>query len=298
MTPPRKVPKTQEEADKFEKQRLRNREYYKKNREKRANARERRRREAKERRAAIRKNPTVSINPTIASIGGYFAGDGCVHSDSRQLSVFSETLAVLSAFKEALGGSVRKCNYKNGFLWTARGNVHAIHAARLLLPVSLNKQEQLNCMIKSYEMGEKGSDRQDQLSEMKTREPLCGDISTEGVAGFFSADGYAGRRIHQPYVVFGQKFRAVLDSIAAKFPGGSEIKAYNPTCNGNKTDKNGEKYRAFQLTYSGEPCRKLLQQIEPYILVERKREIVQLLLTINSSNSEIIRAKIDSLNKK
>ncbi len=318
MAPPRKIPTNQTEAARLEKQRERNRARYRRNRNeilarnkvthaknrdkylkrKNENARLRTRREAKERRTALRKEPTIGINPTIEALGGFFSGDGCAHSDSRRLSFFSETLEVAKAFEAVLGGSVRKAKRQPGYIWTAQGEA-AIHAARQLVRYAPTKQDQIEHMLNVFDKGLPARFQKEEMEKMKHVEPtLRMPLTPAIVAGFFSADGFAGRRVHQPYVVFGQKYRAILDAIAALFPGGSEVKPYNPSCNGCKTNKDGNAFEAYQLTYSGDAARHILEKMEPFIVVERKREIARLLLSMNKENSDEIRKEIDRLNVK
>lgn len=315
MAPAKKKPKDEEEARALERRRKRYREYYRRRREQildnnrkyhqrnKENINERRKlngKQQREREKELRKiarampvgTPVVlPAEPTLASVAGFISGDGCIH-DNNTVSAVCVTLDVLESCKSVVGGSISK---RGNYYWwrasiaTRRGVDHNTEREALaaLAPFCLTKYHQIVAAL------EGDSER---VKALKYEPPILPDTTdftddekAQIVAGFFSADGHVRVRgkSARPYVVFGQKYREILDFIQENFGGGSEIGVYNPTANGEKTHKGtDEKYVAYQLTYSGDAAINLLARIEPYVLVASKRECCRLAMAGSVENME------------
>lgn len=215
------------------------------------------------------------IQPTVAALGGHFAGDGCCLSDSRSLSVFTMDLETAVSYEGAFGGSTKKNG--NGYLWRTNAACYR-GACEDLLPFALTKSNQIRESLNDQPCNEtiramKSVDYVDEDAALLMNELQFDQF----LAGFFTADGHCTSRGKgmRAYIVLGQKHPAVLRLISSRYHGGSEIKPYNPTANGSKVDKNGDKYEAYQLTYSGEPALAILKRIYPWILAERVKKSVK-----------------------
>ena len=293
MVPPRKVPSDEKEAAKLQ----RRREQYKRNYEKKKvdilkknrDSFERNSEKWKGRKAEkakevlneikVRKNEYVAvvpeITPTLEALAGHFAGDGCCLSDSRCLGVFSLDRDTVMSYEGFFGGSTKKQG--KGYYWRTNA-ASFVSACERLAPLALTKSNQLYEAIKT--------DRSNLvIKEMKSNDYVYAEGAArmddemwwKFLAGFFTADGHCTSRGSgaRAYVVFGQHHPSILHLIASRCPGGSEVKMYNPTANGSRVSQNGEKYTAYQLTFSGEPALRLLEGILPWVMAERVKKSVQ-----------------------
>ena len=218
-------------------------------------------------RAAARREPTVGIQPTVASLAGHFAGDGCVLSSGHGLNVLSATLDVTKALERQFGGSVRKS--REYFVWRLPRQASLV-AALELLPYAWGKQDQLSEFL--------GARRADVLAAMKAVPSAVDDsagLAEEVVAGFLGADGHVTVRgtvaVFSPYIVFSQKHRPVLDAIALHFPGGSRVGDYMASCQTGV-------FHTHQLSYSGAAAAELIRRVEPFVTVSYKRSICRAIL--------------------
>lgn len=215
-----------------------------------------------------RREPVVALQPTTASLAGHFSGDGCVFSDCSGISVVCATQDSVCAFRDFFRvGRIRvTCGC---YVWRV-GRREGGRVATAILPFALGKQEQLAEFL--------GQKRKHVLQSLKRSEPLL-DTSygriEEVVGGFLGSDGHItvrglGDRKH-PYVVYGQKYRAILDTIAENFPGGSRVTKCRPVCN-------GKRFEAYRLSYSGAAAMEMLRRVEPFITSAFKREIAREIL--------------------
>lgn len=224
------------------------------------------------------------ITPTIEAVCGHFSGDGCVLSDTKTLGVFSMDLETLKCYEYFFGGHTRKQG--NGYYWRTRQPTFT-KACEELAKFAWTKQKQLLLAMSAER-------KNDVLKEMKNQDlvdkeqvlTLDPAIIDKVVAGFFTADGHCTNRHAKlsAYVVFGQKFPKILEIIAENYNGASVIKPYNPTANGNKIDKHGKAYIAYQLTFSGENALALLKRIEPWIISERVKKNVLRTIQLHEQN--------------
>lgn len=226
------------------------------------------------------------IQPTVAALGGHFAGDGCCLSDLRCLSVFTLDLDTAACYEGALGGSKKKQG--KGYLWRTNAACYR-GACKELLPFALTKSNQIR-----ESLNDKACN--DSIRVMKSIDYVDENAASlmnelqfdQFFAGFFTADGHCTSRGRgmRAYIVLGQKHPSVLRLISSRYSGGSEIKSYNPTANGSKVDRNGEKYEAYQLTYSGEPALVILKRIYPWILSERVKRSVKRAIDLHERKSK------------
>lgn len=219
----------------------------------------------------VRIEPFVSGADTIIALAGHFAGDGCVRPES--LRVLSATRDVTSAFQRVFGGNVSVC--KRGYFTWCLSYGSARDAASILLPYALGKQEQLQEFL--------GMRRDSQIREMKAVEPAImtgsafhGNVFDQFVGGFLGSDGNVhvrGIETFRPVVVFGQKYRQILDLIKENFPGGTEVvECWTAPRRGE------QKKKSFRVEYKNVPAMDLIRRVEPYVTASYKRSICRAIL--------------------
>jgi hypothetical protein len=276
MAPPIKVAETETERLKLERRRLQ----YKRNYEKKRVDILKKNRLCHERNEIkVKKGEYIAVVPavfpTLEALGGHFSGDGCCLSDTKCLGVFTLDRDTAMCYEGLLGGSTKK--QAAGYYW--RTNASVFHSAcEKLIPFSLTKSNQLDNAIKVNRNNDLIRNmKQNDFTDLESSKAMDNQTFDKFFAGFFTADGHCTSRGagSRAYIVLAQKHPSILHLISSRYDGGSKIKEYNPTANGSKLDRNGNNYKAYQLTYSGDNACAILERIYPYILAERVKKTVK-----------------------